>query len=188
MMKLNRNKRGSPEIWWIIVGAILALGVAFVLGWINVETFANVVAFALPKNCVAKGGECISTNNCPENEMANFNIKCPNSQTCCMPVEPKTSTPSTECSGKTQGKQCDDKGYKFCDKNLVCVTKCDYCAQNNADALCKTDPIGKKQITAKFDSSYKCACTQAECKSSGKCVYNFCSADTTGASYCCPKP
>jgi hypothetical protein len=188
---ITNNKKGQSEFEAPKLMPAILIVVLILLIYFGITTgfIPKFIAYILPseaKTCA--GGSCQAS--CTADQYQNLNIKCKqeNAVCCINAVNPQPSA-STECTGGTQGKKCDDKGYKFCDKNLVCVTKCDYCAQNNADIICKTDPIGgKKQVTAKFDSSYKCACTLAECQSSGKCVYNFCSADTTGASYCCPKP
>ena len=70
-------KRASAQVWWIIIAAIVALIVMFVLVKLFTDTTGDVRVGLL--DCSSKGGECLE--NCAGSSQKVF--KCPTGKVCC---------------------------------------------------------------------------------------------------------
>jgi len=87
-------KRGSVEVWWIIIGAVIALVVLMVILFIFTNKTGSVAGGL--SGCESKGGICVQGGTCPKNTLSAF-FECPPSLTCCL-GSPQTY--SGECTGK----------------------------------------------------------------------------------------
>lgn len=108
-------RKGATEMWWIIIGAVIALVVLIIL----LVLFTGKTG-GLEKGlteCVGKGGVCVSVANpgsplvdqgCPGNTLETKAFTCSENQVCCIGV-PKTCTADTECGN---GKKC--RSDKYC--------------------------------------------------------------------------
>lgn len=75
------NSKGDANMWWIIIGAVIALVVLIVLMVIFTGK-ANVLETGL-LDCKSKGGECSSS--CPPNTIESSAFSCPTNQgVCCL--------------------------------------------------------------------------------------------------------
>jgi hypothetical protein len=104
-------KKGSANMWWIIIGAVIALVVMIIL--MVMFTGKTQPLEAGLSSCESKGGVCtpINGNNkdiCPTNTFAASAFDCKVGKTCCI-GSPKECVDSTSCG---EGKGCDLYGNK----------------------------------------------------------------------------
>ena len=139
------------------------------------------------ENC--KGGMC--KGSCIAGaEILKSDVKCKDTTNiCCMP---NTRQPSPECAGHNKGDICGN--VMLCDADLVCVTRCEYCALNPDDNACKLQVVIGKPVD-KMDNTFTCGCTDMDCNTFdnsklGTCVKGFCpSQDIAATDYmCCSSP
>ena len=86
-------KRASANIWWVIIGAAIALVVLVVL----IVTFTkatNPVIIGL-SDCQNKGGLC-SLDRCPQGTTKTSVFSCSQGATCCLGI-PKECAPNGDC-------------------------------------------------------------------------------------------
>jgi hypothetical protein len=84
------NQKGGANMWWIIIGAVLALVVLVVLVFMFTDNTDRI-----KKGLDAcYGGECVLENSCAGT--VNPSIECPNEgtqkQECCVSTKKKDST------------------------------------------------------------------------------------------------
>jgi hypothetical protein len=171
----------------IMVFVLLLIGVLLLTGYLK-----KIMLFVNPdiENC--KGGSC--RDSCiKDQEIMNNNAACSDTSKVCCVINDRT--PSAECVGYTKGYVCGR--LMICDADLVCVSRCDYCAQNPDDKACVIDAevvtIGAS--VTKFDDKFTCGCTEMDCNSFdnsklGTCVKGFCPSDVPVATnyMCCVNP
>ena len=93
------GKKASANMWWIIIGAVIALVVMIVL-MVMFTTKSNKLEGGLGA-CESKGGICVTGKECPENSLPASAFECSNpTGTACCVGSPKVST----------GSNCGDKG------------------------------------------------------------------------------
>jgi len=95
-MKYQKSvqKKASADMWWIIIGAVLAL-----------------VASQQFSNCESKGGVCASSGSeCPSFTLESSAFEC-TSGVCCLGA-PKRCTEDKDCSGSESDKICATYGNK----------------------------------------------------------------------------
>ncbi len=83
------EKKASANMWWIIIGAVIALVVMIIL-MVMFTDKSNVLEGGL-LSCSNKGGDCVvddGNTDCPENAMESFAFDCPDKnnepQKCCL--------------------------------------------------------------------------------------------------------
>jgi len=80
------NRKASANMWWIIIGAVIALVVMIIL-MVMFTDKTNVLEGGL-LSCSNKGGDCVlATGDCPENSMESFAFDCPDDggkRKCCL--------------------------------------------------------------------------------------------------------
>ena len=102
-------KRGSANIWWIIIGAVVALIVLVVLISVFVRG-TNPVVKGL-SNCEGKGGVCAPTGLCPQGTTKTSVFSCSEEGTCCLGI-PKECEPNGACKiGRCEFYRDADKWY-----------------------------------------------------------------------------
>ncbi len=110
-------KRGDANIWWIIIGAIIALVVVIVL--LVMFTGKSQLLERGLGECEGKGGICVSTPNCPSNTLSAGAFSCPTSagetQKCCV-GSPKVCTTPTDCGPETEW-SCSGSPRSYCYEN-----------------------------------------------------------------------
>lgn len=100
-------KRASANIWWVIIGAAIALVVLVVL----ILTFTkgiNPVIRGL-SDCQSKGGLC-SLTTCPQGTTKTSVFSCSERATCCLGI-PKECEPNGACNPGTCQPYGDGKWY-----------------------------------------------------------------------------
>lgn len=104
-------KRASADIWWIIIGAVIALIVMIVMMMIftgKTQPLAQGLS-----NCEGKGGVCVGVgNDCPLNTIKVITFDCKENKECCL-GNPITSP--SECSAKGDSTEFRD-GYCYAKK------------------------------------------------------------------------
>jgi len=103
------NKKADANMWWIIIGAVIALVVMIIL-MVMFTGKSNKLEGGL-LDCQSKGGSCLST--CPENTLESIAFSCPGDGTirCCVSSLKRTGscTNPAECvSGKCNDKKCEE--------------------------------------------------------------------------------
>ena len=77
------NGKGSANIWWIIIGAVIAILVLFVLLFIFTDQVDD--ANTSLSDCESKGGDCKEI--CPDKTLPSNLLKCPKStEKCCIGI------------------------------------------------------------------------------------------------------
>ncbi|MEK6951152.1 MAG: hypothetical protein AABX13_05510 [Nanoarchaeota archaeon] len=100
------DKRGDANIWWIIIGAVIALVVLVVLMLIFTGKTGNIGRGL--SDCEGKGGACVPEGTtCPKNSLYSSAFDCSGGQRCCIGT-PK-ACPTGECG---TGEQCNN-GYCY---------------------------------------------------------------------------
>lgn len=82
--KKRLTNKASANIWWIIIGAVIALVVLIVMILIFTEKSANLEGGLL--DCGSKGGKCLGAGECSSNQ---YNgtvasaFECSDGKVCC---------------------------------------------------------------------------------------------------------
>ncbi|MBU0470173.1 MAG: hypothetical protein KKA62_05615 [Nanoarchaeota archaeon] len=101
-------KKASADMWWIIIGAVIALVVMIVL-MVMFSGKTSKVETGLSA-CEGKGGVCVFENEeCPSNTLRSTVFDCGQENECCI------GTPK-ECTGTKGCEDCvsDSKGKSWC--------------------------------------------------------------------------
>src|SRR3989344_3942441 len=110
-MKYQKSvqKKASADMWWIIIGAVLALvALIIILVIFNKQTGPASQQFS---NCESKGGVCASSGSeCPSFTLESIAFEC-TSGVCCLGA-PKRCTEDKDCSGSESDKICATYGNK----------------------------------------------------------------------------
>ncbi len=80
--KIIRGTKGDANIWWVIIGAVIALVVLIVLMLIftgRTQGLQRGIA-----ECQGKGGVCTIRSDCPSNSLYSSAFDCPEGQRCCI--------------------------------------------------------------------------------------------------------
>ncbi len=106
------KKRGDANIWWIIIGAVIALVVLIVM--MLIFTGKTQPLQQGLSNCEGKGGICVPSNDgCPRNTLSASAFDCDSGGKCCIGTAKKcTSGSTTDCG--TEG---------ICNPNNYCYPK-----------------------------------------------------------------
>lgn len=103
------NSKASANMWWIIIGAVIALVVMIIL----LVMFTGRTG-GLEKglsSCEGKGGICAPENGCPANTFSSSAFTCPGSDTqeCCVGAPKDCTTSDGVCA---DGEECTIFGSK----------------------------------------------------------------------------
>jgi hypothetical protein len=104
---VKMNKKASANMWWIIIGAVIALVVMIIL----MVMFTGKVK-PLEQGlsaCEGKGGVCV-TGSCPINTFKSSAFDCTTSKDCCIGA-PKKCKDDSEC--KTPKEKCGTDKYCY---------------------------------------------------------------------------
>lgn len=95
-------KRGDANIWWIIIGAIIALVVVIVL--LVMFTGKTRLLEGGLADCTGKGGVCFSASDaalgCPTNSLSTTAFSCLTGEVCCI-GSPKSCQSVADCGPET---------------------------------------------------------------------------------------
>jgi len=75
------NKKGDANMWWIIIGAIIALVALIILILIFTDTTGETKKGFL--DCESKGGDCKSIGTCKNLDGTVYPFTCDTGQECC---------------------------------------------------------------------------------------------------------
>jgi len=111
-------KKASANIWWIIIGAVIALVVMIIL----MVSFVDKTRSAETglSSCEGKGGVCdINSEGCPSKTLSSRAFQC-STGTCCIGT-PKSCKVKAECGDKETCKDYKSGGVvkKYCIKENV---------------------------------------------------------------------
>ena len=81
------NKKADANMWWIIIGAVIALVVLIVLMVIFTDKTGRLGVGL--SSCTANTGQCLSI--CPENTLESSAFDCSTGEKCCIGVKKTTS-------------------------------------------------------------------------------------------------
>lgn len=97
------NTKADANMWWIIIGAVIALVVLIVL-MVIFTTKTGRLEGGL-SDCEGKGGVC-AVDSCPRGTLSTSAFDCTSSQKCCL-GSPKEYTGTSDCteSVSASGKQ-----------------------------------------------------------------------------------
>ena len=102
-----RNKKGSANMWWIIIGAVVALVVMIVL-MVMFTGKSRTLEGGL-SDCSGKGGVCVtSSEECPVNSLKSGTFSCSESADqgkCCIGAPKRCNPNATDC-GDTSEFEC----------------------------------------------------------------------------------
>jgi len=85
--QLRMNRKADANMWWIIIGAVIALVVMIILMVMFTGKSGKLEGGLL--DCQSKGGSCLSS--CPENTLESVAFSCSGSdQKCCLSSLKKT--------------------------------------------------------------------------------------------------
>jgi len=85
------SRKASSEMWWIIIGAVIALVVMIVL-MIMFTGKSNILEKGL-LDCSGKGGECLTKDECEKSEEGTIApFTCPEEEVCCFLKKDKTDS------------------------------------------------------------------------------------------------
>lgn len=108
---MNHPARGSADIWWIIIGAVLALIVLVVLLVSFTKQSTGITQGV--SDCEGKGGVCVPSDPaiCPPKSLKTTAFSCTGGRGCCLGVIEKCVS-GTDCSPGDDGKprQCNPAG------------------------------------------------------------------------------
>lgn len=91
------NRKADASMWWIIIGAVIALVVLIIL-MIIFTGKTNKLEGGL-SDCQGKGGVCVNTGSaCPQQTLKSEAFTCKTSQDCCLGA-PKKCKDNTQCDG-----------------------------------------------------------------------------------------
>ena len=95
-------KKADANMWWIIIGAVIALVVLIVL--MVIFTSKTQPLEQGLSDCEGKGGVCTSTGKCPDNTLRASTFDCPSGK-CCI------GSP----------KRCPPRGREECGEHYTCT-------------------------------------------------------------------
>ena len=103
------DKKASSEMWWIIIGAVIALVVLIVL-MVLFTSKTRTLETGL-SSCESKGGICVSSDDvCPSRTLSSNIFDCGSEQNCCIGT-PKSCEKDADC----ESQDCVDyNGRKYC--------------------------------------------------------------------------
>ena len=112
LAKVLFNKKASADMWWIIIGAVIALVVMIIL-MVMFTSKTQPLEQGL-SSCESKGGVCVadsSTGNsastvCPVNTLKTSTFDCPQQKVCCLGA-PKKCTPTSDDNCNKEKEECD---------------------------------------------------------------------------------
>ena len=111
MRLVLKMRKASADMWWIIIGAVIALVVLVVLLSIFSGKTGNLEQGL--SSCESKGGVCVSEENpCPGSTIATPTFECNGQQNCCIGV-PKSCQDDSECSKGSKCRNFGNNGDKF---------------------------------------------------------------------------
>ena len=86
-------KKADANIWWIIIGAVIALVVLVVLLVIFTKSTGKLESGL--SGCESKGGICVSTgSSCPQNSLKSSAFDCIGGKDCCLGAPKSCRTPA----------------------------------------------------------------------------------------------
>ncbi len=88
------DKKGDANIWWIIIGAVIALVVLVVLMLIFTGKTGGLERGL--SECEGKTGLCVAGNACPGQTLKNTVFSCAGGNTCCLGT-PRECTATGDC-------------------------------------------------------------------------------------------
>lgn len=104
------NKRASANMWWIIIGAVIALVVMIIL-MVMFTGKTQPLEQGLSA-CQGKGGVCVTSGtDCPINTFKSSAFDCSQNQDCCIGA-PKKCQSANDCN-IAKGETCDN-GLGYC--------------------------------------------------------------------------
>ncbi|MBI2573384.1 hypothetical protein HYV86_05970 [Candidatus Woesearchaeota archaeon] len=122
MTSILQSRRADATMWWIIIGAVIALLVLVIL--IVLFTGKTNLLEAGLSDCEGKGGICAASGECPRSTLENGAFDCGNAaggdaKVCCLgvPVECKTVGTDPVCTQKSADSQC----VQFSAKKMYCT-------------------------------------------------------------------
>lgn len=79
------NSKGDANMWWIIIGAVIALVVLIVLMVIFTGKTGKLEIGL--SDCLGKSGQCVSVSDlCPERTLESSAFDCPADKKCCIGI------------------------------------------------------------------------------------------------------
>ena len=100
--------KADANMWWIIIGAVIALVVLIVM--MVIFTGKTQPLQQGLSNCEGKGGACAVTGEaCPQYTLKSTAFDCPTGRVCCV-GSPKSCTRDSQLSVCGEGKTCTDYG------------------------------------------------------------------------------
>ena len=95
------NRKADANMWWIIIGAVIALVVLVIL-MVIFTTKTNKLEGGL-SDCEGKGGVCVlSGSDCPQQTLRSGAFACSTGQECCL-GSPKKCKGNDQCDGGVCG-------------------------------------------------------------------------------------
>lgn len=91
---MNLNRKADANMWWIIIGAVIALVVLVVLMVIFTGRTGNLERGL--SECEGKAGFCIDGGSCAKNTLKTTAFDCKEGYVCCI-GSPKKCTYSDDC-------------------------------------------------------------------------------------------
>jgi len=103
------NSKADANMWWIIIGAVIALVVMIILMVIFTGKTGTLEGGL--SDCEGKGGYCTTESECPLNSFSSSAFSCTDGKKCCIGAPEK-------CVAGT----CKDENKQTC-KDGYCYTK-----------------------------------------------------------------
>ncbi len=90
------NSKASSEMWWVIIGAVIALIVLIVLLVLFTGKTRGLEGGLT--DCAGKGGVCVASGDCPSNTLQSGTFECSDSvkPQCCVGI-PKKCFDDSQC-------------------------------------------------------------------------------------------
>lgn len=109
----NMNKKASSNMWWIIIGAVIALVVMIVL-MVMFTGKTKPLEEGL-SDCGSKGGICVPGGaECPERTLSSSTFSCTEGRQCCVGVPLDCSDNPTKCQAPRTCLFYDSVGKSYC--------------------------------------------------------------------------
>ena len=104
-MELKMSKKASANMWWIIIGAVIALVVMIIL--MVMFTGKTQPLEAGLSSCESKGGVCATPPGlpCPSNTFTASAFDCDGAAVCCIGSPKTCKDPSDTSCGDTESKR-----------------------------------------------------------------------------------
>ena len=106
---ISRRKKASADVWWVIIGAVIALIVLIVL-LVSFTGRTQTVSQELA-SCEGKGGICFSSQPCPGGTLKTTAFSCPGEGKCCYGSAKECVTDQSCGTGKRCLPALDEKRY-----------------------------------------------------------------------------